>query len=67
MESFSTGELVDFVFVLSEDAQNQFQYWLAITFALIVAVTLGKKYLNAILSLAVSALYLATTILFAVR
>lgn len=67
MESLSSGELIEILLGLSEDAQNQFQYWLTITFALIVAVTIGKKYLDSVLSISISVLYLATTSLFAFR
>lgn len=37
MDSLSTAELLEFLLILRSDLGTQFQYWLSITFALLVA------------------------------
>lgn len=67
MESLSSGELVEIFLTFRTDAQDQFEFWLTITFALIVAVTIGKKYVSKALDATASSLYLATTTILLVR
>ncbi len=46
MDSLSTAELLELAMILRDDLGTQFQYWLSITFAILVASYIaGKRFL----------------------
>jgi len=65
MEEISLPELVELSVLLGETAGNQFQYWLAITFATIVAGYIAGPSLNFKLKVGIATLYTASAVLFA--
>ena len=62
MDSISTAELLELIFSANSVLDLQFQFWLAITFALIVATFTAKERLSKKVRLVISFLYLASTI-----
>ncbi len=57
-------EALDALFSANEAMHNSFQYWLSITFALIVTVHLGRRHLTGGIVVAISVLYLLGSALF---
>ncbi len=64
MESLSTAELVALAQTSAEISGLQYQYWLAITFATIVASFVARNLLPFKLKIAVACLYSMASVLF---
>ena len=60
-------ELLAVAFMLREDAQRHFEYWLTISFAFIAATFIGRRLLTPQVSLAIGTLYLLTVALLIAR
>jgi len=58
------AEALEATFGANEAMQNAFQYWLSITFAIIVTAYLGRRQLNRPILVTIGLLYLATAVLF---
>ena len=67
MDSISTAELLELALMLREDLEDQFQYWLSITFAVIVSSFVAGDRLKTSWKTVIGVLYVLTTVLFAVR
>ena len=67
MDAISTAELLEIAMLLRDDLEDQFQFWLSITFAVIVASFIAGDRLRYSWRTIVGALYLLATVLFAVR
>ncbi len=57
-------EALDALFSANEAMHNSFQYWLSITFALIVTAHWGRRHLTGGISVAIGVLYLLGSALF---
>ena len=66
MNELSAAELVELSVLLGETAGMQFQYWLAITFATIVASYIAGPSLDFKLKLGIAVLYGLSALLFAI-
>ena len=62
MDQISAAELVELFYIRESVIDVQFQYWLTITFAVIVASFVAKGHLNKTLRSAVALLYLLATV-----
>jgi hypothetical protein len=58
------AEALEVTFGANEAMQNAFQYWLSVTFAIIVTAYLGRAHLNRPILVTIGLLYLATAVLF---
>ena len=67
MEAISTAELLEIAILLRDDLEDQFQFWLSITFAVIVASFIAGDRLRYSWRTVIGALYLLATVLFAFR
>ena len=67
MESLSTAELIEIAMSMRESLDDQFQYWLTITFVVVVGSFIAGHKLNKNLRLVVTSLYLLATALFFIR
>lgn len=67
MDSISTAELLELALLARSSVDDQFQYWITITFAVIVASFAADEKLNRNWRLTISLLYLLTTGLFFTR
>ena len=67
MDAISTAELLEIAMLLRDDLEDQFQFWLSITFAVIVASFIAGDRLRFSWRTIVGTLYLLATVLFAVR
>lgn len=67
METISTAELIELVSILTTAMDTQFQYWLAVSFALIVAGYMVGSNISKRVRLVLISLYLLITIVFFVR
>lgn len=54
MESLSTAELIEIAMSMRESLDDQFQYWLTITFAVVVGSFIAGQKLNNSLRLVVT-------------
>ena len=64
MESLSVAELYEILYTIHEAGTMQFQYWLALTFALIGATYVAGEKISVPLKLGVGFVYVCATILF---
>jgi hypothetical protein len=64
METLTTAELYDLIYTIMEAGSTQFQYWLAMTFALIGAAHVAGDKIRMPLKLGVAIVYVCATILF---
>jgi ABC-type transport system involved in cytochrome c biogenesis permease subunit len=62
MDQFSPAELVELFYIRESVIDTQFQYWITITFAVIVAAFVAKKHLSKRLRSVVALLYLLATV-----
>ena len=67
MEQFSAAELPELVYLSSSVADTQFQYWLTVTFAVVVAAFAAGKHLDRNLRGIAVALYLLTSFILIAR
>ena len=67
MDSLSTFELIEIALLSRESVDNQFQYWVTITFAVIVASFAAGEKLSRNWRVAISGLYLLATAMFFAR
>jgi hypothetical protein len=58
------AEALEAVFGANEAMQNAFQYWLSVTFAIILTAYFGRRHLNRSILITIGLLYLATAVLF---
>ena len=63
MEALTNGELIELAFVASGHISTQFQFWLSVTFALIVACFVAQDQLGFRVRIALAILYLTATFL----
>jgi hypothetical protein len=66
MNEMSVAELVELSALMGETAGIQFQYWLAITFATIVASYIAGPSLDLKLKVGIAVLYVLSAVLFAI-
>ena len=64
MENLSTGDALATALAIRDQVGVQFQYWLTITFAAIVAAHMGRNTLRFKLKIGVATLYLLASVLF---
>ena len=64
MEQLSSAELIELAYMNREYYGNQFQYWVALTFAVITASYAAADSLSPNLKRCIAALYVASTFLF---
>jgi hypothetical protein len=62
MDQFSPAELLELLYMRESVIDTQFQYWITITFAVIVASFVAKGYLSNRLRSVVTLLYLLATV-----
>jgi len=67
MESISNAELIDLAFSAADHIYAQFQFWLSITFALIVACFVARDQLGLHVRKALAVLYITATCLIVYR
>ena len=67
MESLSIADLTEMVLMVSNAQDDQFQYWLSISFAVIVASFIAKEKITERLSIIVIIIYLLATLLLLVK
>lgn len=67
MESLSTAEILQLALYTMELVDAQFEYWLAVTFAVIVASYSARNHLNRRIRLVLSGLYILVTFVFFFR
>jgi hypothetical protein len=67
MDSLTTAELMQIGLAYGLSMDNQFQYWLAITFATLVAAFVTQERLSRKLALVLSGLYILASVLFVAR
>jgi len=67
MESMTTSELLEFALMLRDDMEEQFEFWLSITFAVIVSSFFGRTRISPSWRVVIGCLYLLSTALFTVR
>ena len=64
MEAFSAAELIELTLIANELLDAQFEYWLSISFAAVVATFIGGDYLSRKMRYVLVVLYLlASTLL----
>ena len=64
MEQLSSAELIELAYINREYYGNQFQYWVALTFAVITASYAAAESLSPNLKRCIAALYVVATFLF---
>jgi hypothetical protein len=67
MDQYSNAELTEFIFLAYSSADTQFQYWITITFAVVVAGFVAGKRLAVSLRILIAVLYLLASAILAVR
>lgn len=67
MDQYSYAELTEFIFLAYASADTQFQYWVTITFAAVVAGFVAGERLTLSLRILVAVLYLLASVTLAVR
>jgi hypothetical protein len=60
MESIETGYLMELQFMAEASIDIQFQAWMAVSFAVVIATYTGRKELGSKIRIAISILYLMT-------
>ena len=66
MDSLSTAELLDLMMILRGDMGTQFQYWLSITFAILVARYIAGERFRMSWRIFAAVLYGLTTVVFSI-
>ena len=66
MDPYSLAELAELFFLAKADADTQFQFWISITFAVIVASFVGEEHLTRKIRSLVAILYLLSTIVLSI-
>ena len=66
MDSLSTAELLELTMILREDLGTQFQYWLSITFAILVARYIAGERFRMSWRIFAAVLYGLTTVVFSI-
>lgn len=64
METISTAELIELISILSSAMDSQFQYWLAVSFALIIAGYMVGDKMSKRVRFVLTLLYILVTIVF---
>ena len=64
MDSLSTAEIYELYFMVQEQLDVQFQYWLSISFALVIAIYIGREAIEYKIRRVASALYIVCTVMF---
>jgi hypothetical protein len=67
MDTISNAELIELTLASSEHIHVQYQYWLSITFALIVACFVARDQLLSRMRIVLGVMYLVNTFLFLMR
>lgn len=67
MDAISNAELLELFFTAQEFLEAQFQYWMSISFAVIVAVSVVGDRITTAVRYTLSLLYLLSTALFLLR
>jgi len=67
MESMNTAELLQIALLLRDDMEDQFEFWLYITFAVIISSFVGGEKILPSWRVMIGGLYFLTTGLFAIR
>ena len=62
MDQYSFAELTEFYFLTRSDADTQFQFWISITFAVIIAAFAAGEHLTRKLRYIAATLYMLATI-----
>jgi hypothetical protein len=66
VDSLSTAELLELMMILREDMGTQFQYWLSITFAILVARYIAGERFRMSWRIFAAVLYGLTTVVFSI-
>ena len=64
MDSLSTAEIYELYFMVQEQLDVQFQYWLSISFALVIATYIGRETIEYKIRRIASILYMVCTVMF---
>ncbi len=67
MESMSSAELVELSLLILDITDAQFQYWLAATFAVVVAAYTARDTISNRMGAVISVMYILVTFLFVLR
>jgi hypothetical protein len=67
MDNYSYAELTEFIFLAYSSADTQFQYWVTITFAAVVAGFVAGERLTLTLRILVAVLYMLASATLAIR
>jgi hypothetical protein len=67
MDNFTPAELLELILIANESLDAQFQYWLTISIAGIVATFIGGEYLTRKMRLTLAFLYLIASALFMLK
>lgn len=67
MEQFSPAELAELAFLARESMDAQFQYWISITFAVVVAGFIAGKRLTQKMRYVIAVIYALSTLLLITR
>lgn len=67
MDNYSYAELTEFYFLTQAAVETQFQYWVTVTFAAVVAGFAARDHLSQVQRLLVASLYLIASVILITR